>query len=146
MRFDINEKRKYQTVEGFGASGAWWAQIVGNWTHEDPVSGKSVRDRISELLFSKTEGIGLNIYRYNIGGGSKHSGRGTFSQPARATECFETAPGEYDWSRDSAAVYMLRRAVDDGADNVIFFVNSPIERLTNNTRRNSTRIRYSERT
>lgn len=132
MRFDINEKRKYQTVEGFGASGAWWAQIVGNWTHEDPVSGKPVRDRISELLFSKTEGIGLNIYRYNIGGGSKHSGRGTFSQPARATECFETAPGEYDWSRDSAAVYMLRRAVDDGADNVIFFVNSPIERLTNN--------------
>ena len=63
MRFDINEKRKYQTVEGFGASGAWWAQIVGNWTHEDPVSGKPVRDRISELLFSKTEGIGLNIYR-----------------------------------------------------------------------------------
>lgn len=132
MKFDINEKRKYQTVEGFGASGAWWAQIVGNWTHEDPVSGKPVRDRISELLFSKTEGIGLNIYRYNIGGGSKHSGRGTFSQPARATECFETASGEYDWSRDSASVYMLRRAVDDGADNVIFFVNSPIERLTNN--------------
>ena len=56
MKFDINEKRKYQTVEGFGASGAWWAQIVGNWTHEDPVSGKPVRDRISELLFSKTAG------------------------------------------------------------------------------------------
>ena len=132
MKLNINEEKRYQTIEGFGASGAWWAQIVGNWTHEDPISGKPVRDRISELLFSKTEGIGLGIYRYNIGGGSKHSGRGTFSEPARATECFETAPGEYDWSRDAAAVYMMRRAASDGADEVIFFVNSPIERLTNN--------------
>lgn len=132
LKLNINEEKRYQTIEGFGASGAWWAQIVGNWTHEDPISGKPVRDRISELLFSKTEGIGLGIYRYNIGGGSKHSGRGTFSEPARATEGFETAPGEYDWSRDAAAVYMMRRAVSDGADEVIFFVNSPIERLTNN--------------
>lgn len=132
LKLNINEEKRYQTIEGFGASGAWWAQIVGNWTHEDPISGKPVRDRISELLFSKTEGIGIGIYRYNIGGGSKHSGRGTFSEPARATEGFETAPGEYDWSRDAAAVYMMRRAVSDGADEVIFFVNSPIERLTNN--------------
>ena len=132
LKLNINEEKRYQTIEGFGASGAWWAQIVGNWTHEDPISGKPVRDRISELLFSKIEGIGLGIYRYNIGGGSKHSGRGTFSEPARATECFETAPGEYDWSRDAAAVYMMCRAVSDGADEVIFFVNSPIERLTNN--------------
>lgn len=132
LKLNINEEKRYQTIEGFGVSGAWWAQIVGNWTHDDPISGKPVRDRISELLFSKTEGIGLGIYRYNIGGGSKHSGRGTFSEPARATECFETAPGEYDWSRDAAAVYMMRRAVSDGADEVIFFVNSPIERLTNN--------------
>lgn len=132
MKLNINEEKRYQTIEGLGASGAWWAQIVGNWTHEDPISGKPVRDRIGELLFSKTEGIGLGIYRYNIGGGSKHSGRGTFSEPARATECFETAPGEYDWSRDAAAVYMMRRAASDGADEVIFFVNSPIERLTNN--------------
>lgn len=132
LKLNINEEKRYQTIKGFGASGAWWAQIVGNWTHEDPISGKPVRDRISELLFSKTEGIGLGIYRYNIGGGSKHSGRGTFSEPARATECFETAPGEYDWSRDAAAVYMMRRAVSDGANEVIFFVNSPIERLTNN--------------
>ena len=93
LKLNINEEKRYQTIEGFGATGAWWAQIVGNWTHEDPISGKPVRDRISELLFSKTEGIGLGIYRYNIGGGSKHSGSGTFSEPARATECFAPAPG-----------------------------------------------------
>ncbi len=45
LKLNINEEKRYQTIEGFGASGAWWAQIVGNWTHEDPISGKPVRDR-----------------------------------------------------------------------------------------------------
>lgn len=131
MQVNINFAKEFQTFDGFGASGAWWAQIVGGWTHTDS-SGVPVRDRISSLLFSKTDGIGLDIYRYNIGAGSAHSGRGYYSEPARSTECFETAPGEYDWSRDKAAVYMMRRAVADGAGEVVLFVNSPIERLTKN--------------
>lgn len=124
MQLNINSDKRFQTFEGFGASGAWWAQMVGTWTHPD-ADGVPVRDKISSLLFSKTGGIGLDIYRYNIGGGSVHSGRGTYSMPARRTECFETAPGEYDWSRDAAAVYMMKQAVKDGAGEVIFFANSP---------------------
>ena len=132
MNIKINRDKKYQTYESIGASGAWWAQIVGGWEHIDPESGKAVRDRISELLYSKQNGIGIQVYRYNIGSGSKHSGRGVYSQPARSTECFETAPHQYDWSRDANAVYMMKQAVKDGADEVIFFVNSPLERLTKN--------------
>lgn len=138
MKIKINYNSKHQIYENIGASGAWWAQIVGNWDHVDPDSGKSVRDRISELLYSKENGIGMQVFRYNIGAGSKHSGRGTYSEPARSTECFETAPGKYDWSRDAAAVYMMNRAVKDGADEVIFFVNSPIERLTKNNMAHAT--------
>ena len=138
MKININYSAKHQTYENIGASGAWWAQIVGNWDHLDSESGKSVRDRISELLYSKENGIGMQVFRYNIGAGSKHSGRGTYSEPARSTECFETAPGKYDWSRDAAAVYMMNRAVKDGADEVIFFVNSPIERLTKNNMAHAT--------
>ncbi len=132
MDIKINRVKKYQTYESIGASGAWWAQIVGGWEHSDPKSGKSVRDRISELLYSKENGIGMQVYRYNIGAGSKHSGKGYYSEPARSTECFETAPKKYDWSRDANAVYMMKQAVKDGADEVILFVNSPIERLTKN--------------
>lgn len=132
MNIKINSNKKYQTYESIGASGAWWAQIVGGWEHIDPESGKAVRDRISELLYSKQNGIGMQVYRYNIGAGSKHSGKGFYSEPARSTECFETAPKEYDWSRDANAVYMMKQAVKDGADEVILFVNSPIERLTKN--------------
>ncbi len=132
MKIAINPNNKYQIFERIGASGAWWAQIVGGWDHIDPKSGKTVRDRISELLYNKETGIGMGIYRYNIGAGSKHSGKGEYSMPARSTECFEISNGQYDWSRDKNAVYMMRQAVKDGADEVIFFVNSPPERLTKN--------------
>ena len=123
MEIKINPNVKYQTFEGFGASGAWWAQEVGGW---------DCRDEISSLLFSKEKGIGLRTYRYNLCGGSKESGRGDIENPLRRGECFENENGEYDFSKDKNAVYMMKQAVKDGADEVIFFVNSPIERLTKN--------------
>ena len=88
MKITINKNKKFQTFSGFGASGAWWAQEVGGWTHTDNQSGKSVRDRISELLYSKENGIGLRTYRYNIGAGSAHSGSGNIGNPLRRTESF----------------------------------------------------------
>lgn len=132
MKIQFFPENEYQTFKSIGASGAWWAQIVGGWNHIDDESGKPVRDRIAELLYNKETGIGMGVYRYNIGGGGKHSGKGEYSQPARATECFEISPNEYDWNRDENAVYMMKKCVENGADEVIFFVNSPIERLTKN--------------
>lgn len=132
MELKIYPEKEYQSFKSIGASGAWWAQIVGGWSHIDEASGESVRDRIARLLYSKEKGIGMGVYRYNIGGGSKHSGKGEYSQPARATECFEVSKGEYDWNRDENAVYMMKKCVENGAEEVIFFVNSPIERLTKN--------------
>ena len=132
MNVYINKEKTFQTFEGFGASGAWWAQEVGGWEHKDAESNLAVRDRISQLLYSKTEGIGLRTYRYNIGGGSKQSGNGKIDNPLRRTDSFETADGRYDFDRDKNAVYMMEQAVRDGADEVVLFVNSPIERLTKN--------------
>lgn len=134
MKITMNKSKKYQTFEGFGASGAWWAQLAGGWNKTDPESGMPVRDRISQLLYSKTEGIGLRTYRYNIGGGSVESGKGDFSDPDRRAECFENDKGEYDFTKDANAVYMMRQAAKDGADEIILFVNSPIERLTKNNK------------
>ena len=132
MDIRIDRSKTYQLFEGFGASGAWWAQCVGGWDHIDLVSGMPVRDRISQLLFSKTDGIGLRTYRYNIGAGSAQSKKGDIDNPLRRTETLETTPGVYDFSRDKNAVYMLKQAVKDGAKEVVFFVNSPPERLTKN--------------
>ncbi|MEE1138163.1 MAG: glycoside hydrolase [Acutalibacteraceae bacterium] len=134
MKITMNKNKKHQTFEGFGASGAWWAQLAGGWDNPDPESGMPVRDRISQLLYSKTDGIGLRTYRYNIGGGSVESGKGDFSDPDRRAECFENDKGEYDFTKDANAVYMMRQAAKDGADEIILFVNSPIERLTKNNK------------
>lgn len=116
--------RSYQTMEGFGASGAWWAQDVGGW--------EGVRDEIAELLFSAEKGIGIGCYRYNLGGGSKNSGSSDFHNKNRAAECFLTNDGVYDFSRDKNAVYMLKAAVKNGCDSVVLFVNSPPEFYTKN--------------
>ncbi len=132
MELKLNTNKTYQTFEGIGASGAWWAQLAGGWDNVDPESGIAVRDRISQLLYSKTDGIGMRTYRYNIGGGSADSGRGEYSDPARRAESFDDGKGGYDFSKDANAVYMMKQAAKDGADEIILFVNSPIERLTKN--------------
>lgn len=119
-------------MQGFGASGAWWAQYVGGAAEPDNLNGTPVRDHIAELLYNKETGIGMDIFRFNIGAGSLESGRGKFSNPWRRTASFETAPGVYDWNKDANAVYMMKKAVENGADEVILFVNSPPERLTKN--------------
>lgn len=131
MKIQINNNKKFQPYEGIGASGAWWAQIVGGWDNRDE-NGEEIRNVISRLLYDKTNGIGMNIYRYNIGSGSAHSGNGEYSDFARRTESFDTDNGGYDFNRDKNAVYMMRQAVNDGAEEVILFVNSPIEKLTKN--------------
>ena len=132
MKVKINPDKKHGKFEGFGASGAWWAQEVGGWDHIDETSGLAVRDRISQLLYSKENGIGLRTYRYNIGAGSAHSGNGDIGNPLRRTESFDNGAGKYDFSRDKNAVYMMKQAAKDGADEIILFVNSPVERLTKN--------------
>ncbi len=120
----LDPAKTYQHMEGFGASGAWWAQVVGGW------EGNPVREEIARLLFSKKDGIGLMTYRYNLGGGSKRSGKGQFPNPERRADAFDDGETGYDWNRDSEAVLMLREAVRQGAEEVVFFVNSPPERWT----------------
>ena len=51
--------------EGWGTSLCWWANRVG-------FSEKLTKDS-ARLFFSKEEGLGLNIMRYNIGGGDDPS-------------------------------------------------------------------------
>ena len=50
-----------QTIDGFGASGAWWPSDLVRFP-------PSVQKRVADMLFSR-QGIALSGYRYNIGGG-----------------------------------------------------------------------------
>jgi len=115
----INAQSTAQTMEGFGAAGAWWAQDVGGWEDEK-------RRLIADLLFDPAKGIGLSFYRHNIGGGNGENIQDVW----RRAETFEVAPGQYDWTRDTNAMWMLRAARDRGVEHFVVFVNSPPARMT----------------
>jgi O-glycosyl hydrolase len=130
-KIKIDLTQTHQTWESFGASGAWWAQYIGGWDKKNSYSEITPRDDLAILLFDKEKGIGLSSFRYNMGAGSADSGKGTYYDPHRRAQSFESAPGVYDWSKDANAVWFVKKAVELNKDiDIILFCNSPLERLT----------------
>ena len=71
----VDFSKTYQTIENFGASDAWSGQFVGNWPEVK-------KNEIADLLFSNgvkkdgsPKGIGLTLWRFNIGAGSTEQGK-----------------------------------------------------------------------
>ena len=124
----INRYDTHQTNEGFGASSAWWAQDV---------SDEAEAERIAALLYNKETGLGLDIFRYNVGAGEKENPASVIPKRDHRTESFwvfNTATGayEFDFSRDANAVRMMDLAVKNGASKIVLFCNSPHFSLTEN--------------
>lgn len=118
----LDESTTYQIIEGFGASAAWWAQSVGNWENID---------EITELLYSRDNGIGLNIYRYNLGAGSQDDS--VLYEAGKRTECFLQPDGTYDWTADEGAMNALASAKRANSDlKVTLFCNSAPVSMTKN--------------
>lgn len=135
----VDETKTYQTIEGFGASGAWWAQKVGGWENAD---------EYLKLLYSKTDGIGLNIYRYNLGAGTENDDK--IDHGKSAVNFIESVDGtkddngywqndykiNYDWSKDANAQNALALAKKYAGDdlNVVLFANSAPVEFTQNSK------------
>ena len=117
----IDRTEKYQTFEEFGTSSCWWAQTIDD---------EKMADEIAKKLYDKEEGLGLKIFRYNIGGGEANNPDCRIWDTSRRTESFyvlneETGEYEYDFTRDKNARRMLDLAVKYGAEKIILFCNSP---------------------
>jgi O-glycosyl hydrolase len=133
LRVRVAWDRPAQTLHGFGASDAWSVQHVGLWPGP-------TRDSIADLLFSrdtdadgKPRGIGLSIWRFNIGAGSAAAGEASgIRRPWRRAEGFLRDDGSYDWSRQAGQQWFLRAARDRGVRTLIAFANSPPVQLTRN--------------
>ena len=108
-----------QTIQGFGASGAWWPYDVAQFS-------PTARARVGDLLFTGA-GLDLSIFRYEIGSG----GYGV-TNPARAEQTFAVRPGVYDWSHDADGQIFLRQASDRGVPVLVGFVLSPPRFWTTN--------------
>jgi len=103
--------------EGWGTSLCWWANVVGGYTN---------REEYADLAFKQ---LGLNIVRYNIGGGENPARSNTMEFRARVPG-FQPEPGKWDWSADANQRWMLRAAVARGANHVVAFANSPPHWMT----------------
>ncbi|MBQ7116909.1 MAG: hypothetical protein IJN88_01715 [Clostridia bacterium] len=83
------------SFKGWGTSLCWWANRVGG-------SKKLTRDA-AELFFDKEKGLGLNIMRYNIGGGDDpthtHIQRTDSMMPGFLEKNTET--GELSWNYEA---------------------------------------------
>lgn len=113
----IDTTTLHQNVEGFGASGCWTAQLTGEWP-------EASRRRALDLLFTD-QGAGLSIWRYNLGAG----GGAEIKDPSRRATSVEVTQGQYDLSRDQAALDVVRGAVERGVSRIVVFVVSLPERF-----------------
>ncbi len=123
----VNTSSTHQTLIGFGASACWWAQCVGGWDD-------AKINEIMTLLYDKKDGIGLNIYRYNLGAGSENDE--ALYIRARRAECFLKPDGTYDWNADANARKCLEYAKNIYGDDlrVTLFSNSAPVQFTINGR------------
>jgi O-glycosyl hydrolase len=116
----VNPTLRYQTTEGWGTSLCWWGNVVGGWSEPN-------RNALIDLLFDPSSGLGLNVVRYNIGGGDapdhEHMNYGKEMPGFKPTET-----GDYDWTADANQRQILEEArsrIDPGLFIAEAFSNSP---------------------
>lgn len=133
VTLSIDASERYQKIDNFGASDAWAFQFVGNWPIEK-------RNAIADLLFStdtasngQPEGIGLSLWRFNIGAGSAQQGEESgIRDEWRRAESFLEEDGSYNWQRQAGQVWFLKAAKERGVNKFLAFPNSPPVNLTKN--------------
>lgn len=133
VALSIDLTKTYQTIDNFGASDAWACQFVGNWPEEK-------KNKIADLLFSNEnnpdgspKGIGLSIWRFNIGAGSVAQGADSgIGDEWRRAESFLNADGTYNWQKQAGQIWFLKAAKKRKVTQFLGFTNSPPIQFTIN--------------
>lgn len=142
--FDFASPR--QTIHSFGASDCWRVQYISkNWPLEK-------RNQIADLLFSSEfdswgnpKGIGLSMWRFNIGSGSHEAGdNGGVTSQWRRTECFLGKEGDWDWDKQKGQRWMLQAARERGVRYSLgFSITAPYFMTKNGMARASEKTPYA---
>lgn len=139
LKVEIDPAITFQTIEGFGASDAWTCQFAGLWPAEK-------KEKMADLLFSTQTtkagqplGIGLNMWRFSIGGGSAAQGKASdIGDEWRRQYAFLQSDGTYNWNAMPGQTWFLKAAKARGVNQFIGFVNSPHVLFTKNGKAYST--------
>ncbi|MFB9052738.1 glycoside hydrolase [Formosa undariae] len=138
IEMTIDKNIEFQVIRNFGASDAWASQFVGLWP-------ESKKNKIADWLFSMDTsetgsplGIGLSVWRFNIGAGSASQGEDSGIKDSwRRAEGFLQNSGQYNWKKQAGQQWFLQAAKDRGVEQFIAFVNSPPVQLTKNNKAHS---------
>ena len=131
--FEICPEQPLQVMEHFSASDAWSMHIIGKWPQEK-------QNQVADWLFStendangKPKGIGLSLWRFNVGAGSTEQGEDSqIGSPWMRTECFLQPDGSYNWDKQQGQRNFLRLAKERGVNKFLAFLNSPPVYFTQN--------------
>lgn len=122
--YHIDTDNPQQQILHFGASDAWSMQFTGLWP-------QAQQEEIADWLFSsendaqgQPRGIGLSIWRFNLGAGSSEQGDSSQIQPGTRTECFLQQDGTYDWNKQLGQRRFLKLAKQRGVKHFLAFMNS----------------------
>ncbi|HVU57692.1 MAG TPA: glycoside hydrolase [Puia sp.] len=136
LTLTVDLTKTQQTIHSFGASDGWTCKFIGKW------ADVTKKNKIADLLFSmdtstdgSPKGIGLSLWRMNIGAGSYE--QGDTSQIAtdwRREECFLNADGSYDWNKEAGGQWFLQAARQRGVRYSLGFALSPPVSMTKNHR------------
>ena len=126
-----------QEIENFGASDAWSFNHIGSW-------GDDKLKPLAELLFDVSKGIGLSLWRFNIGASQQSTAPGhtQLDQPWREVPCIRQRPfwptekgydaSEYSLKHQKGQWNFLSRMVKRYPIKLLAFTNSPPFWLTRN--------------
>lgn len=102
VSYVVSPTSRRQTLEGWGVSLCWWANMCGKW--DDSKINELVRWLVSQ------DGLNMKVFRYNIGGGDDpnwthcekhHMGKGKGLR-AEMEGFQDKHGGAYHWERDAA--------------------------------------------
>lgn len=143
-KFVINSSVKYQTIDNFSASDGWSMQFIGLWPKEK-------QEKMADWLFStkndklgNPKGIGLSLWRFNIGAGSAEQGEASqIGSVWTRSECFLLPNGTYDWSKQKGQRNFMQLAKQRGVNQFLgFILSAPVywtqNGLATNTGRGAT--------
>lgn len=134
LEIAVNPQQKFQTIDHFAAADAWSGNFVGKHFPEEQ------KNQIAKWLFSQKlgpdgnpEGIGLSMWRFNIGGGSFEQDGADIEPYQRRAESFLTKDGSaYDWTKCAGQMYFMKKAKEYGCDKFLIFSNTPPVQWTKN--------------
>ncbi|MBR5536264.1 MAG: RICIN domain-containing protein [Clostridia bacterium] len=119
VTLDLSNKSPFGTFDGWGTSICWWGHHLGENLTEEQL------DSVAKALYDEEEGLGLNIARYNIGGGDDPEHHHQREFDGRDMPGVLDKDGNWNLEKDLGQIKALQACVKYGADILEAFSNSP---------------------